>query len=551
MKFSSGLSAALIGAAIVIVQPQVVVPQQQTLDDKAIGEMAKDVTVLINGQNPGSGVIISKQGNNYYALTAKHVVATQDQYEIVTSDAKTHPLNYSTVKKLPGIDLALVQFTSDQNYRVAELGDSDQITEGATVYIAGWPRPGRAIAQAIYQMTKGSISGRPLQALEDGYGLVYTNITRAGMSGGPVLDGQGRLVGIHGRAEGEPVFNPETGATVDVKSGFNLAIPISTFLKAAPQSGINLSYLGDNFSPEKVLSGHTKSVQSVAISPDGQTLASGSSDNTIKIWNTTTGKELRTLSGHSKPIWKLAIGPDGQTLASSSNDATIKIWNLSTGQLLQSINNGESTSNSTVSSVAFSPDSQTFASGGYAPQRNIIKIWNKSTGKELRTLTGHLDFVNSVAFSADGKILASGSSDKTIKIWNPNTGELLRTFTGHSNGIISIAISRFGQIVASGSADNTIKIWNANTGELLRTLEGHSAIVRSIAIDPYAHILASGSDDGTIKIWSLHTGQLVRTLEARNSQRQLVSVNSLAFSGDGQILISNADVGIRIWQVKR
>jgi len=201
MKFSYGLSAALIGAAIVIVQPQVAVPQQQTLDDKAIGEMAKDVTVLINGQNPGSGVIISKQGNNYYALTAKHVVATQDQYEIVTSDAKTHPLNYSTVKKLPGIDLALVQFTSDQNYRVAELGDSDQITEGATVYTAGWPRPGRAINQAIYQMTKGRISGRPLQALEDGYGLVYTNITRAGMSGGPVLDGQGRLVGIHGRAE--------------------------------------------------------------------------------------------------------------------------------------------------------------------------------------------------------------------------------------------------------------------------------------------------------------------------------------------------------------
>lgn len=552
MKFSFRELTTIIGAAaIVVVQSQIAVTQQQTLDDKAIGEMAKDVTVLINGQNPGSGVIISKQGNNYYALTAKHVVATQDQYEIVTSDAKIHPLNYSTVKKLPGIDLALVQFTSDQNYRVAELGDSDQISEGATVYTAGWPRPGRAIAQAIYQMTKGSISGRPLQALEDGYGLVYTNITRAGMSGGPVLDGQGRLVGIHGRAEGEPVFNPDTGATVDVKSGFNLAIPINTFLKVAPQAGVNLSYSGDNFSPDKFLSGHSQSVKSVAISPDGQTLASGSYDKTIKIWNRTTGKELRTLSGHSNRIRQVAISPDGQTLASSSDDATIKIWNISTGQLLQNITNGDSRSDSSVSSIAFSPDSQTFASAGYAPQSNIIKIWNKSTGKELRTLTGHRDFVNAVAFSPDGKTIGSGSSDKSVKLWNSETGELLRTFTGHSNWISCVAISRFGQIVASGSADNTIKIWNRNTGELLRTLEGHSDIVRSIAIDPYAHILASGSDDGNIKIWSLHTGQLLHTLEVRSPQGQIVAVNSLAFSGDGQILISNAGVGLRIWQVKR
>lgn len=553
MKFSYGLAAALIGAAaIVAVQPQIAIPQeQQALNDKAIGDMARDVTVLINGQNPGSGVIIAKQGNTYYVLTAKHVVATQDEYEVFTSDAAKYPINYATVKKLPGVDLALVQFTSNKNYRVAEIGDSDKVTEGATVYTAGWPRPGRAITQAIYQITKGSVSGRPLQALEDGYGLVYTNITRGGMSGGPVLDAQGRVVGIHGRAEGEPILNPDSGNVVDVKSGFNLAIPINNFLQLAPQQGINLAYLGDTFSLDKTISGHTETVFSVAISPDGQTLASGSYDKTIKIWNRNTGKELRTLTGHSARIWQIAVTPDGQSIASSSNDATIKIWNLSSGQLLQTITNGDSGLNSSVSSIAFSPDSQILASGGYAPQRNIIKIWNKSTGKELRTLTGHSDFVNSVAFSADGQTLASGSSDRTVKIWNPNTGELLRTLTGHSSLVSSVAISSFGQIIASSSADKTIKIWNLKTGELLRTLEGHTGSVKAVAIDPYSHILASGSDDGTIKIWNLYTGQMLNSLEVRNAQRQFVPVNSLTFSNDGQFLINAVGANVNIYQVAK
>ncbi|MEW6491201.1 MAG: trypsin-like peptidase domain-containing protein [Cyanobacteriota bacterium] len=168
MKFFDGLSAALIGVAIVVMQPQVAVPQTLTGDEQAIAQgapakpiatMAKDVTVVINGQNPGSGVIISKQGNTYYVLTAKHVVATQDQYEIITSDVTKHLLDYGTVKKLPGVDLAVVQFTSNQNYRVAELGNSDQVTEGATVYTVGWPHPGRAFSGDGQTLISGGDDG--------------------------------------------------------------------------------------------------------------------------------------------------------------------------------------------------------------------------------------------------------------------------------------------------------------------------------------------------------------------------------------------------------
>jgi WD40 repeat protein len=533
------------------------ISQTPTGDEQAIANVARDVTVVINGQNPGSGVIIAKQGNTYSVLTAKHVVATPDEYEIVTSDTTKHPLNYTTVKKLPGVDLAVVQFSSNNNYRVALLGDSEIATEGATVYTSGWPHPGRAITQRIYQMTKGNISGRPLEALEDGYALVYTNITRSGMSGGPVLDAQGRVIGIHGRAEGEPIYNPDTGATVDVRAGFNLGIPINSFLKLASQNGINLSYLGDNFSVVNSFS-EDKKVLAVAISSDGQTIASGLADGRIKLWNRSTSKEIRTLTGHSTSVWSVAISPDGQTLVSSGEDATIKIWNLGTGELLNSIVSGDAGIVGITSSVAFSPDGKSLASGGHAGRS--IRLWDRNTGKEQRTFTGHQAYITSVAFSPDGKTLAStGGADKTIKIWNRNTGELVRTLQGQSDIVKAVTFSPYGDILVSSSygdsesSDNaTIQSWNWRTGELLRTLNAESRTISAIAIDPFGHILATGHDNGTIKLWNLHTGQLLRTLEARSRPGSTVMVFSLAFSGDGQTLVSGGDDGtVRVWQLAK
>lgn len=208
-------------------------PAIAQLDRQAIAEKAKQVTVVINGQNPGSGAIVGKQGNNYIVLTAKHVVATTDEYEIVTPDGVVHPIDYNQVRKFADVDLALVQFTSNQTYAIAEIGDSDRAREGANIYIAGWPHPGSAITERIFQITDGQISGRSLASPDAGYELVYTNITRSGMSGGPVFDDSGRAIGVHGRAEGQAIYNPDTGDTVDVKSGFNLGIPIATFIKGA------------------------------------------------------------------------------------------------------------------------------------------------------------------------------------------------------------------------------------------------------------------------------------------------------------------------------
>ncbi len=299
------------------------------------------------------------------------------------------------------------------------------------------------------------------------------------------------------------------------------------------------------------LTGHDRSVYSVAISPDEQTLASGSGDKTIKIWNLSSGQEIRTLTGHSYSVSSVAISPDAQTLASGSSDKTIKIWNLSSGQEIRTLT-GHSRR---VRSVAISPDGQTIASGS---DDKTIKIWNLFTGQEIRTLTGHSKTVFSVAISPDGQTIASGSY-KTIKIWNLSSGQEIRTLTGHFKTVFSVAISPDGQTIASGSDDKTIKIWNLFTGQEICTLTGHSDSVRSVAISPDGQTIASSSDDKTIKIWNLSSEQEIRTLTGHSD-----SVRSVAISPDGQTLASGSfsldeqtlasgsgDNTIKIWRLPK
>jgi WD40 repeat protein len=285
------------------------------------------------------------------------------------------------------------------------------------------------------------------------------------------------------------------------------------------------------------LKGHSSSVVSVAISPDGKTLASGSRDNTIKLWNLATKQEIHTLNDHSDSVYYVAISPDGQTLASGSADNPIKLWNLATGREIVTLK-GHSNS---VYYVAISTDGQTLASGS---RDNSIKLWNLATKQEICTLQGHSDSVYSVAISTDGQTLASGSADNTIKLWNLATGREIVTLKGHSDSVYSVAISPDGVTLASGSVDNTIKLWNLTTGQKIRILYGHLNSVWSVAINPDSVTLASGSSDTMIKLWNLATGQEIRTLHGHSSL-----VYSVAFSPDGTTLASgSADNTIKIWQ---
>ena len=225
VKYNHLLSPLLIGTSIVLIQPQSVKAQSSP----QVAQLAKKITVSINSKNSnGSGVIINKSGNIYTVLTAAHVVGKEDKYEIVTADNQRHIV--SSVKKLPNVDLAVVNFTNNNNYAAAKIGNSDTATEGTTAYVAGFPKPTAVITQSTYTFLDGRISANASETLNEGYTLIYTINTLPGMSGGPVLNQKGELIGIHGRGDTTQNYQiSEMNPDIIIKTGFNAAVPINTF----------------------------------------------------------------------------------------------------------------------------------------------------------------------------------------------------------------------------------------------------------------------------------------------------------------------------------
>jgi serine protease Do len=253
------LTAILAGGALTTALVISYAHPAQAKTGKEVNDIAREVTVLIRGERGhGSGVIIHKTGNVYYVLTANHVVRKQDSYKLVTADKQAYGIEYGKIKRMNGIDLAIVKFTSDKNYPVAKIAPV-RTSEGQDVFVSGWPTNGAvgnaAGGELIRQFTSGSISGFLPKDL-NGYSTIYTNVTRAGMSGGPVFDAGGRLIAIHGMGDKEDATAlAESGLTQEVaiglaakiKPGFNYGIPIDTFLKKSDTVGID----GDILAIEK------------------------------------------------------------------------------------------------------------------------------------------------------------------------------------------------------------------------------------------------------------------------------------------------------------
>ncbi|KAG8695958.1 POC1 centriolar protein A, partial [Ceratobasidium sp. 395] len=282
-------------------------------------------------------------------------------------------------------------------------------------------------------------------------------------------------------------------------------------------------------------------VWSVAVSPNGQRIASGSQDGTVQVWDAETGDVvLGSLNGHSGQVNCVAFSPDGRWIASASKDVTIRVWNAETGEPRFDPLRGHSHE---VASVAFSPDGHRLVSGS---MDETARVWELKTSQSVLELHGHSDCVRSIAFSPDGRRIASGSWDKTLRIWDAQAGgSALMTLRGHSDAIWSIAFSPDGHRIASSSHDCTIRIWDAGTGDmLLGPLHGHSDWLRSVAFSPDGRCVASSSVDKTVRIWDAQTGDLLaQPLDSHSDQ-----VISVAFCPNGRIVSGSMDDTIRIWE---
>jgi WD40 repeat protein len=255
------------------------------------------------------------------------------------------------------------------------------------------------------------------------------------------------------------------------------------------------SLLDEQSPPELVLqTGHSKAVEAVVFSPDGQWLASGSFDNTVRIWDVETGRELRSLTGHSGVVRSLACSPDGSMLASGSNDKTLRLWNVASGLEVKRFDAGDST----VEAISFSPDGRTIALAGSS---GVVMLLDPATGQEIGRLAGHTAGVAAVIFSTDGKLVASGSSDRTVRLWDVARKKLIRTLTGEIGSIDLLCFSVQNDVLAGASKEKAIQLWSVSNGRKLG-FSNTAGVLLSVSFLS-ADTLTTADASGEISTWQL------------------------------------------------
>jgi WD40 repeat protein len=305
-------------------------------------------------------------------------------------------------------------------------------------------------------------------------------------------------------------------------------------------------------------SGHTESVTFLAFSPDGKTLASASHDKTIKLWDVPGGQEKATLGGHTAWVECVVFSPDGKTLASAGFDKTVKLWDVETAKEKSTLQAHPRE----VTAVAFSPDGKTLASccqGADEPKGPVpgqVKLWEVATGQERGSMSGHPFDVWDVAFSPDGKTLASagGKSEEKIGkmksqgeiiLWDVPPGKARATLKGHAKPVTAIAFTADGKTLVSASEDNTAKVWDVQAGKEKQTLRGHQGVVVAVAVSSDGKLVATGSRDKTVRLWDAATGKELAVLTGHSDQ-----VRAVALTRDGKTLASGGDdKSIRLWDV--
>ncbi len=321
----------------------------------------------------------------------------------------------------------------------------------------------------------------------------------------------------------------------------------SSLLAVASSIGV---WLYDGYTGKEInlLTNHTGYITSVAFSPDGKTLACSSSYE-FYLWDVDTGNLKLTISAHTNEIEDIAFSPDGgKMVTAGGSDETAKLWDVSTGKLIRSIDSHSDN----VNCVAFSPDGKILATGGRDDEISIIKLWDTTNGELKSTLTTGNESsslgVSDITFSPDGSKIASCESwwyfgDTTVKLWDLVSLELQSTLKGHVNGVLSVSFSADGKTLASGGTDRTICLWDVDSGTYKATLTDHRFIINNVAFSPDGLTLASASDDGTV---------MLRDTENYNARTTITEHTAwgigIAFSPDGKQIVTGCwDTTVRIW----
>jgi WD40 repeat protein len=321
--------------------------------------------------------------------------------------------------------------------------------------------------------------------------------------------------------------------------------PIVAVAPVIPAPVISTRAALPDFVLARTLKGHSGWVTTMAFSPDGQRLATGSWDRTVKIWEVSTGEQLSTIEKKNKEIQALAFSRDGRWLATENSSNTVTLLDAATGQEVRALASDKPLGplgSNWVYSIAFSPDGRWLATG---VDDKTVRLWDVTLGTRMRDFTTSRRRITYIAFSPDSRLLASGDDDKTIRIWDVASGEEVRKLSGHRKSIYAVAFSPNGRVLASASGDKTVRLWDVDSGREIRTLTGHGNAVTSLAFSPDGRWLVSGSWDRTVKIWEVGTGREVRTLSGHDQP-----VYSLAFDPRGFWLASGSEDGtIKLWRL--